>query len=116
MYVLKPGATIGGFEQEIKDALMIAGLVWSHVLHRGALVVTSGTDSDHGPRSFHYNGLAVDIRSHDLSDEDKTRAAEAMRRILFQFDSRFSFILEDKDQPNEHFHLQFRKGEPGVRR
>lgn len=48
---------------------------------RGALI-TSGTDGDHSAESLHYVGLAVDLRTRDLTAVQLAKLVVALRKRL----------------------------------
>ena len=71
------------------------------------LTITSGSDGDHsGPTDPHKTGEAIDVRSHDLTQEQKTAFLYYMRNGLGPL---FYVFLESPGKPNEHFHCQRRK-------
>lgn len=86
------------------------------------LTITSGTDGAHsGPEDPHPKGRAYDVRSHDLPDKDRALAAivEALAEdpadvpaaAAGGFVTGYFFAwLEAAGTPNEHFHVQQRKG------
>lgn len=72
------------------------------------LVVTSGTDGEHsGPSDPHHSGNAYDVRSHDLSSEQKDLVLAQVNNIL---GDRFYGFIEAPNSDNEHFHFQVKKG------
>ena len=112
---VKPGvefATIapGGFcilsaiEQTAKKVLLSdAGEPISQDLE-----ITSGTDGEHsGPNDPHKRGEAYDVRSHDLGAL-KEKVIANITGIL-GWDHFYAFI-EAPGTPNEHFHIQVKKG------
>lgn len=73
------------------------------------LTITSGTDGIHsGPNDPHHRGEAYDVRSHDLSQEQKDLILSVMMRRLGW--DRFYGFLESPGTENEHFHFQVKKG------
>lgn len=72
------------------------------------LVITSANDAAHLATSKHYTDQALDVRS-------KTFATEAAKRdflvsLRAQLGPQFTVLYEDAGTPNEHFHLQVKKG------
>ena len=73
------------------------------------LCITSACDGEHsGPNDPHHRGEAYDVRSHDLTQQQKDI-------ILGYFTSQlplnnFYYFLESPGTDNEHFHLQVKKG------
>jgi hypothetical protein len=68
------------------------------------IIVTSGNDGQHMANSLHYQNLAADVRTHDLSKPDKL-AILTEAKIFLDID--FDIILEYMDLPAEHIHLEF---------
>jgi hypothetical protein len=72
------------------------------------LIITSACDGCHsGQNDPHHRGEAYDVRSHDLSADQKERILKTVMGILGE---RFYGFLEAPDTDNEHFHYQVRKG------
>lgn len=71
-------------------------------------VITSANDSGHSPTSRHYTNEAIDLRTRDLPTESAKRAlATALRAEL---GPAFTVLYEDPGGPNQHLHIQPRKG------
>ena len=71
------------------------------------LTITSGCDGTHsGPEDPHHKGEAYDVRSKDCPD--KGYAFQVIMKSLAP--DQFFGWLEDAGLPNEHFHLQQKKG------
>lgn len=73
----------------------------------GPIVVTSVNDSKHLPNSAHYRDEAVDIRCND-----RPKVIDmAMCKFLEQhLGPSFLVLYEYEGTPNEHIHIQLRKG------
>lgn len=84
------------------------------------LVVTCGCDS-HGPDDPHTKGQAFDVRSHDLTPQQKSQLLSAMMQALSEgpqdvvtpkdggyVTQHFFGWLEHPGAENEHFHWQQR--------
>lgn len=77
------------------------------------LVVTSVNDSAHSktPLSRHYTDEAVDIRTHNFTSEQDTLDFIKMLTALLDRDKdKFTVIYENVGTPNEHIHVQVKKG------
>jgi hypothetical protein len=70
------------------------------------LVITSGSDSTHMAGSKHSIGEAIDLRSQTLGAL-KPAVVAALRTEL---GPQFTVLLEHAGQPNEHVHIQVKKG------
>jgi len=72
------------------------------------LVITSGCDGVHsGPGDPHHSGNAYDIRSHDLTSDQKDKVLVWLIKLL---GPAFYVFLESPNTDNEHFHAQVKKG------
>jgi len=72
------------------------------------LTITSGTDGEHsGPTDPHHRGEAYDVRSQDLTDDNKGLVLATLEDFL---GNRFYGFLESAGTDNEHFHIQVAKG------
>lgn len=73
------------------------------------VVITSINDSNHMLGSRHYKDEALDIRSKNFK--------ESIDKLMFQsvlgdeLGPKFTVLFESKGTPNEHFHVQVKKGE-----
>jgi hypothetical protein len=72
------------------------------------MVITSVNDSRHAPGSAHYRDVAVDLRCND-----RVRATdEALCDFLeMALGPKFLVLYEGAGTPNEHIHIQLRKGQ-----
>lgn len=79
-----------------------------HAAQIADLTITSACDGQHsGPNDPHHRGEAYDVRTHDLSEADKNSVLKAIQDFL---GDRFFAFLEAANTPNEHIHVQVRKG------
>jgi len=73
------------------------------------LVITSGCDGEHsGTNDPHHRGEAYDVRSHDMSPEQKDAVLARVMNVLGW--EKFYGFLESPGTDNEHFHVQVAKG------
>ena len=70
----------------------------------GEVVVTSVRDGQHSEMSLHYRGLAADLRSKHLTQEQRHTALILLKREL---GADYDVLLESEGKPNEHFHIEF---------
>ena|SRR5258708_40052258 len=74
------------------------------------LTITSACDGEHsGPDDPHHRGEAYDIRTHDLTIEQKNDILNEIMNNIFDWDHFYGF-LESPDTDNEHIHIQVKKG------
>lgn len=71
------------------------------------LVITAGSDGQHVPASRHYKGEAIDLRSKTMS---ATIRNGLMSNLRAELGPQFAVLLEDEGRPNEHIHVQVKKG------
>lgn len=74
----------------------------------GDIVITSVNDSKHSENSAHYRNEAVDIRCNDRPKHIDRLMVDALRHTL---GDKFFVLYEGEGTPNEHIHVQLRKGQ-----
>jgi len=95
--MIKKGVKIKGLQPEILLAITEAREVYREL---GAdLIITSLLDGKHMPGSFHYKGLAVDLRTRHLTKPDRALAAARLRVAL---GPEYDVVLE-----KTHIHLEY---------
>ncbi len=106
---------------ELKDGVTLVGNKYiNEMLQRVQFVfgdfevevatITSGTDSAHGPDSYHAKGRALDVRSWNVPEHLKLEIAISLRKWLPNFYD-VVFEREVKDAQGrvvkgEHYHLE----------
>jgi hypothetical protein len=91
-----------GVRPEIVLALIIAAPLFAE--YKQDCIITSLTDGAHTRTTLHHNGLAVDLRSHQLSRDDKVGLLEDLRDLLPPY---YEVYLEDLGGKDEHFHIEY---------
>lgn len=76
--------------------------------HVPEVVITSANDSTHSPNSRHYTDEAIDLRTKNFPTEAAKRAFAAQLRV--ELGDAFTVLYESAGTPNEHLHVQVRKG------
>lgn len=105
MLKIKPGANgarIFGLRTEVLLGLVIANQVFA--AHNLDCVVTSCCEGKHSKGSFHYLGLAVDIRLNDIPSALHVTLLAEIGELLGED---FDFLLENSGTTLVHFHLEF---------
>ena len=100
MIRIKRGVDLAGLRPE-----MILVLLNANELAKDQQVdlwVTSCLDGKHGRGSLHYVGLALDLRSKNLSDK-----AGFLRDLGTALGRQYDVLLEAKGKRNEHIHVEF---------
>lgn len=72
------------------------------------LVITSINDGKHMANSKHYTNEAIDLRSKNF--ETDAHKVEFSLRFQDFLGDKFRVLLENYAGPNEHFHIQVRRG------
>jgi len=102
---IKKGVSIVGLQLEMRSVLIAAGGIWKG--YGFDLVVTSGLDGEHSVGSYHYYGLAVDLRTRYFrSLRDVRDAGDQLQKKLFVMEpTRDYVVVVEKD----HMHVHCRK-------
>ena len=96
----KLGVSILGMRPELLYALIIAEQVYKDRF--STLVITSCKDGKHGKNSYHYRGLAADLRTRGtgLARQIRDDLVKALAPLGFDV------LLEDEGGVNEHIHME----------
>lgn len=97
MLRIKPGVALLGMRPEILLAVIAAEPIWYQM--GTDLTITSCTEGVHSKGSRHYSGLAIDLRTRGLSNEQAKRAAKLLADAL---GDNFDVVLEET-----HIHVEF---------
>lgn len=92
--------------KDLHPALTLASYRLDALLNNLALDcwITSGNDRKHKAGSKHYTGLALDYRSHHIPRQELDAVVVQLKSAL---GPSFYVELEDKNEANEHIHVQF---------
>ena len=88
---------VSGLSVQILLALMVAAQVYQ--TYDKPFVITSANDGKHGPKSKHYRGDAVDIRTRHLSADEEINIAHEIAQSLGKD---FDVVLE-----SDHLHIEY---------
>jgi len=99
--IFKQGVRTLGVKPELTMALLVADQCYTNIDVN--MVVTSVVDGRHSAASKHYLGLAADIRTRNLTSEQRVKMFETLKVQLHEC----LVLWEGKGTPNEHFHIQF---------
>lgn len=100
MFKIKDGVRIDGLQPEALFGMLICQSVFGQ--EGQEFVITSVRDGVHKSGSFHYRGLAFDIRTRSLSGISVNEMATKLRCSL---GSQFQVIVEAN-----HLHVEFDHG------
>ena len=107
---IKSGATIAGLKIPMWRVIVEASRIWEE--HGQELVITSGLDGTHSPRSAHPFGYALDLRTKVWLTEsgapDHKKAAQVAEELEIALGSEYRVIYEDFISGNEHIHVHWR--------
>lgn len=95
--MIKLGTDLRGLKPQMAIAYTIASFVYAR--HGKECTITSASDSQHGPNSLHYQGLALDLRTSSLPPTD---VATVHRELKIALGPQFDCVLEQ-----DHLHIEF---------
>ncbi len=95
--MIKAGVDLRGLKPQMAIAYTIASFVYAR--HGKECTITSASDSQHGPNSLHYQGLALDLRTNTLPPID---VAVVHRELKIALGPQFDVINEAT-----HLHIEF---------
>ena len=84
----------------MRKVLIHADSIWKAHGIEGGVTITSGTDSTHGAGSWHYYGLAVDLRVLDLK-----AAGVSVDEVVSQLDEALGKGYDVLNEGN-HIHVE----------
>lgn len=93
--MIKQGVDLRGLVPQMAIAYTIACKVYGQY----NCVITSGSDSKHGPNSLHYSGQALDLRTNNLPPQAVQSIVDRLKEALGE---QFDTILEQ-----DHIHLEW---------
>lgn len=103
MIAVKSGVKVFGMRPEIAWAISVAEGIW-RANGYDVVTVTSVRDGVHSSGSLHNVGAAVDLRSKDITEDNKAALLAWLKECLT---AEFDVVLEDRGLPNEHYHIEF---------
>jgi hypothetical protein len=68
------------------------------------IVITSVNDSAHSSTSLHYDGKALDLRTHGIAPDTQDDIANEIKNRLGQD---FDVLAEQPGSDNEHIHIEW---------
>ena len=99
MIKIKEGVSIIGLDSKLLLALIVSDQVY-HDHGIEDCVLTSGTDSKHGEHSHHYKGLAIDLRTNNITNSNMIKPiCEVIQKHL---GSQYQVVYEV-----DHIHIEF---------
>lgn len=93
----KDGVKLDKLQFVMRPVLVEAEEIWQE--NGRELVITSTTESVHSAGSYHYYGLAVDLRTNYFDEVTKQKVYKKLQEKL---EGRFRVVLE-----KTHIHVQF---------
>lgn len=98
MIRVKPGVETNGLQPEAWRIVSEAGALWRE---RGGedLTLTSAMEGSHSAQSLHFQGLAVDLRTRDLS---KAEILDRANQLLGRLGGGYDVIIEA-----DHLHVEY---------
>ena len=99
----KDGVKLDGLKPEAERILNTAGEIWKDHFPDVDCVCTSALDGRHMKGSLHYQGLAVDLRTHTLPGGYKGEGAKKATALLRAYlGADYDVVLEAT-----HIHVEF---------
>ncbi len=98
---LKPGVKLRDLSPQIVLAALVVDSIYRE--HDTECVITSCNDSTHKPDSFHYRGLAIDIRTRNYFEDKQALRSEIAQALGEEFD----VLLENLGADSEHIHIEW---------
>lgn len=99
--MIKPGVDLRGLQPQMVLAYVIAAACYAE--EGVPCVITSGSDGVHLPNSLHYQGKALDLRTHTLRAERIHVVFLAVQQAL---GAQFDCVLEE-----DHLHVEWQPHE-----
>ena len=97
-YATEYGTTAGGLTENMTSIEDSVDRIFNEVISRDA-VVTYTTNGTHSSGSLHYSGNAIDLRTRDLSNNQRQCTTERLRDAL---GSDYDVINE-----GDHIHVEY---------
>lgn len=94
---LAEGVSLADLRPEMREVLIAADRIWRE--HGKELWVTSHKEGGHSPRSLHYTGFALDLRSRHFG---RTEQGVAVRKLRQALGRNYDVIHE-----MNHFHVEY---------
>lgn len=95
--MIKQGVDLRGLQPQMVLAYILIQGVYAR--HGYPCVITSCSDSKHGPNSLHYKGLALDLRTRDVLPETMGVMVLEIKQVL---GPQFDVVLE-----KDHLHVEW---------
>ena len=83
---IKQGASIAGLHLLMRPVLKVAEAIWKENGRTEGVTITAGLDGVHSAGSWHYYGLAVDLRTRNFDEFRAKRVHEALKSSLPEYD------------------------------
>lgn len=98
---LKPGVKLKDLSPQIVLAVIVVNEVYDE--KDTDCVITSCNDSQHKTDSFHFRGLAIDVRTKNYFGDKQALRKEIADRLGEEFD----VLMENEGEVNEHLHIEW---------
>lgn len=98
---LKPGVKLKELQPQTVVAMLVVESIY--LAHDTEFVVTSCNDGKHKEDSFHYRGLAIDVRTRNYFEDKQALRDEIAQALGEEFD----VILESVGTESEHIHIEY---------
>lgn len=83
---IKNGASIAGLHLLMRPVLKVAEQIWKDAGRPEGVLITAGLDGIHSAGSWHYYGLALDLRNNYFDEATKKEVAKKLKTALPSYD------------------------------
>lgn len=83
---IKAGVTLAGLHLLMRPVLRAAERIWKAHGRDEGVTVTEACGGTHSATSWHYYGLALDLRTRYFSTEELDKVEKEMKRALPEYD------------------------------
>jgi hypothetical protein len=98
----KPGTKLTGMQAPLLFGLLLAEQAFASVGQD--LIITSLNDGQHKTGSFHYRGLAADLR---IKHVPEGKRPVVLARLGDALGPEWDVLWEGRGTPNEHLHIEY---------
>ena len=103
---IKDGVTLAGLHPVMRPVLREAESIWKAHGRPEGVTITEARGGTHSASSFHYYGLALDLRTRYFEFDEAVLVHKALKSALPGYD----IIHHEKDGKSSHIHCETGNG------